>query len=485
MWTVIALLSPFAASAAELTDRVELPIAGAREDVAVLPAGEQGLVVLSSDRSQKGGTGWNFARYDTSFQRVWESSATLPGAFTRQDADTDGRRAVVAWLGNRRGEATVLVVDVATGAIDQRTVLLPTKALSIDQLRLSGDDLWIVGAGNREFLVHHDLASGTTTPMASAKRTFVDPVRIGPDGRAEIGMLTQKTGEMSLYPIEGATLGAPLTIGPDAERRVVLDAERRPVSDGTELVVGTYGQGGKRVWGAQGLYVAGLSGGALTFERHHSFSTFEDFFDYLPERKEERLERKAAKKQANGGDLRLDYRLLVHDVIERPDDLLLVAEAYVPEYHTYTITRTSTVNGVTTTTITTYTVFDGYRWTHAIVAALDRQGELLWDHAFPIEKVLSRRLRERVRVAAQPDGSVALVHLNKGELSTLVVRGAEVVAEGSTEVEAGPGAEVRRDWVGDAEQWYGDSFLAWGTEKVEVDDGKERVFWFARMTAAP
>src|SRR5688500_14625260 len=98
-------------SAAELTDRVEIPISGAREDVAVLPAGEQGLVVLSSDRKEKGGTGWTVARYDTDFQRVWASSVTLPVAFRRQDADTDGRLAAVAWLGARRKEATLLLVD--------------------------------------------------------------------------------------------------------------------------------------------------------------------------------------------------------------------------------------------------------------------------------------------------------------------------------------------------------------------------------------
>ena len=72
--------------------------------------------------------------------------------------------------------------------------------------------------------------------------------------------------------------------------------------------------------------------GGEEWRRTTSFSDLDRFFDYLPERRQERVERRAKRKKAQGTDLKLGYLLNLHDVVEQGDALLVIGEAYYPEY---------------------------------------------------------------------------------------------------------------------------------------------------------
>ena len=52
--------------------------------------------------------------------------------------------------------------------------------------------------------------------------------------------------------------------------------------------------------------------------------------------KRDRIERKIKKKKDVGSDLKLNYRLLVHDIIQKDDQFLLVSEVFYPEYRANT-----------------------------------------------------------------------------------------------------------------------------------------------------
>src|SRR5690606_31095835 len=60
---------------------------------------------------------------------------------------------------------------------------------------------------------------------------------------------------------------------------------------------------------------------------------------------------------------------------------VLVAEAYHATYYTHTYT--TYVNGVNQTHYSR--VFNGYKYTHAVVLGLDQFGKKLWDHCFEMD----------------------------------------------------------------------------------------------------
>lgn len=56
------------------------------------------------------------------------------------------------------------------------------------------------------------------------------------------------------------------------------------------------------------------------------------FFNFLTPKQKERQEKKIKDKEVKGEDLRLDYRLLMHDIIKNGENYIIIAEAFYPDY---------------------------------------------------------------------------------------------------------------------------------------------------------
>jgi len=68
------------------------------------------------------------------------------------------------------------------------------------------------------------------------------------------------------------------------------------------------------------------------------------------------------------------YNLLVHDIVNRNGKYILVVEAFHPEYHTE---QSFVYNYYGQPFNNTVTVFDGYRYSNAIVLAFDSTGNAI------------------------------------------------------------------------------------------------------------
>ena len=258
---------------------------------------------------------------------------------------------------------------------------------------------------------------------------------------------------------------------------------QRVKTDSAELLVGTWATGPSSI-GAQGLYVSKLADdGSEAWRRTISFTDLDAFFDYLPKRKQDRVERRVERKKQRGSDLRLPYRLNLHDVVQLEDRFLVVGEAFYPEYDTRTRTVTYTENGVTRTRVETYTVFVGYRYTHALVVALDADGQRLWDASFAIGNILSYDIRDRVQVDADGD-RVTMVYAWAGGIFSKVATPEGVLSEKQGQAaQAIGGGRVKRTWATHTEHWYDDHFLVWSYDKVVGGEGgRRKVFAFATLS---
>ncbi len=472
--------------------RIEIPVKHS-DDYQVVPVGDRGVVVVGAT-SGRGESTASIVLHDVDFQRLWEQDLALPGGHKLRTHAFDGDELHLFFHKNRSADWIQVSLALDDGAKTVTTVQGPGRMTGLEEVAVVNDQVYVVGNTRKgDTLLHHVLgetgASAVPIDEASGPGKWLDVQRLIPGrGELEVDLELRKTNkrrpQVALLGLARGEVVDPLLLGEGMEDSDPRSAQRFLLGDGGELIVGTYASR-ELQQGAQGLYVGTRSGDGLRDVELHSFSDFENFFDYLPERRQQRLEKKAERKKAKGSDLNLDFRLQIHDIVDQGERYLMLAEVYRPEYTTYTVTTTTMVNGVATPTTTTYTVFIGWRYTHAILAALDRQGRLQWDHCFKIGDVLTMKRREYIKVLTEGD-RVLMLYNHGGSVFTKIVQGDEVLDDREvTEQEPMEDDEkIKKSWSSGAAYWYERNFLLWGYQKVkDPGEGKRKVFYFTKVSA--
>ena len=280
-----------------------------------------------------------------------------------------------------------------------------------------------------------------------------------------------------------------LEINPKSHNRL-LTAKIKHLNRNEFLVIGTYGLPyyDQKFWPrlgswltriplkdqAQGIYVAKISYRGQKFIKYYNFAEFENFFEAYGVKEEKKIKKKAKRKKKKGKQLVLEVSLLIHDILEKDDEYVAVAEAYVPVYAQRT--RYDPITGMVITS--NREEFIGYRYTHAMVAAFDKEnGNMNWDNSFPIWNVISEKLKQKVQVVSEEKDSVTTLIYNKeGYLLSRDIIDGEVIANRQMrpiETEF-MNERIKSEYNSDIEHWYGNHFLAWGSRKI-VDTG-ERLF---------
>ena len=115
-------------------------------------------------------------------------------------------------------------------------------------------------------------------------------------------------------------------------------------------------------------------------------------------------------------------------------------------------------------------MFDGYKYTHAVIIAFDNNGKLLWDNSFEINDLKSFQLEEHVHLAFL-DNEIIMLYLYNQELKIKVIKGSEIVEGKFTEslmlMYESDEMKGNDEELEGLEQWYGNNFYAFGVNKVK------------------
>ncbi|MFA4851749.1 MAG: hypothetical protein WC599_04445 [Bacteroidales bacterium] len=233
---------------------------------------------------------------------------------------------------------------------------------------------------------------------------------------------------------------------------------------------------------SEGIYFTKMKGEDQEFIKFYPFSKMENFFNYLKSKTANKVKEKVKKAEKKGKKLNVNYNLLVHKIIEKNGQYILIGDAYYPEYRREctTITTTSSTGAVSTST-SCRDIFIGYRFTHAVVAAFDKEGNKLWDNSFAIQDVLTYNLKEKVKVMFDGD-NIVLTYSHDGYLKSQIIKGNEIVqSKEETKIETlNEGDKVKQNWSSDMDFWYDNYFLSWGYQKIK-NKGKRTVFYFNKI----
>lgn len=499
----------------------------------IVPFGEKGVIffyaVLENKRDQK--YKWAFTLYDVDFQKKWRKDVPTFLDYKLTDFKSDSNFLYLylekKYKSSTTNEFEIIKLDVNTSEIQvvdgvnpdnsaitsfevvDDVALLggrknPTNGQSVGQIFFS---ITLVPLFSGLTLLKYqpsllmvDLKTGKVKSLSEPIKgqAYVENIEMFRDkGKAFVSVknfIQRKTNSIFInqYAFDGSKIGTIELKSQDPERKL-CSVNMLPVNDNEYFIIGTYNN---KVRGRQanpahagflessnGIYLSKVVNNVQTYTKFMNFSKFKSFFGDLNDKKAAKMKMQARKKEARGGEMNYDYSLIVHDVIVRDSNFIMLAELYYPQYRTETYTSYDAYGQPYTTT---YTVFEGYRYTSAIIACFDKEGNLKWDNSFEIWNILTFNLGEKVKVLFDGD-DIILAYSNEGKIASKVISGDKVI-EGNdfTEIQTNySNDKLLDDYNSDMDYWYGNYFITYGYQKIQNKNLKEKskrnVFYFNKI----
>lgn len=234
--------------------------------------------------------------------------------------------------------------------------------------------------------------------------------------------------------------------------------------DGNYYVTGTFSKSKKGA--AQGIFFSKLKNWKLEGIQYYSFVSLKGFTEGFSDRSQAKIERRKEKAEKRGKEYVESYLCASHPLIKHGNELIFIGEFYYPTY-VYTYAG----NSMTTR-------FDGYQYTHALVAKFDLDGKLIWDKGFvmkPREKPFS--VKHLISVASKQN-TMQLMFADRNKLVSkqFDLRDGSVVADKNVEVaETGNEDEsVKKGRNMQTLSWYDRYFLVIGNQTIKNKETGDR-----------
>lgn len=515
---IITIISFFEANA-QSVKRIELPTRGEDQGFQVITLGEDGVLLLT----KTGKLSFNITKLDAQLQQTWSTNGELEENQSMVDFHRNGRD--VYFLFSKYNSDLYQIIKVSTGiGIMQKFFFENIRRFEVSEFKVFNDIAYLAGMVKEEPVL---MSVGLNKPqpriLAGGLKGTASISSLEFDEANDLLVVSYsvKKGRSSYMAVKrinpNGKIVEQLTIEPE-EDYGLLTGKLFSLNDGTQLMIGNYGFRGYQSNGgpmSQGLYISKVDGETPEYLKMHSFTDFKNFFKFLPPKQQEKIEKKIKKKKGKGDDLRLNYRVLVHDIIKKDNQYILVAEVFYPEfrnnnnfgspfygsafgspfgfgYSSLNAMRFARYYGLNSWAWNPWMYsnygnnnqqFDGFKYTHAVVAGFDLNGKLIWDNSFSFDNVKSMELKEKVKIRYEGD-EIALVYSNKGKLATKIVRGSEVV-EGIKTIDIDTqkeGDKVRDTATDDIEYWHQNYYLAWGYQRIaNRNEGSRRVFYLNKI----
>ncbi len=469
------------------TDRLEIEMTDDDYDFTVISGEENGLMLVTeTTKTVPEGLEWVLQGVDTSLNINWRMNLVTPfGSYFKGYEYADDHYYLLYGTSEyRREDMSVYQIDANTqdtSKFEINTVF----PIDLTYFEVVGNTLVFGGyAFYKPVIMLYDMNTRKPKVLPGIYNNFSEILDVVPDDEMQIFtvIMTERmpsklyTVSIKSYTSNG-TLIQNRNLNPGDDKSL-LDGASTTFLDGYQYVVGTYAR--RKSEFSRGLYVSRLKNGIQEYVRYHNYADLSNFFSYMSEKRESRIKKRIAKRKQLGKKLRFNYRLMVHDVIERENEYILVGEAYYPRYRSnstaygrpyssYSSRYATSSSGYMPNSFNPY--FIGYRYTHAVVVGFSKSGEILWDNSFEINDVQTPVLREFVNVTVDDrDDKIVLLYLYDNTIRSKIIKGNEII-EGLTinpvklSNENQEAKSVNKEMEG-LENWYANKLYGYGKQKI-------------------
>lgn len=497
--TCLALLAvPQGAAAQEARQdaRTEIEAKPFSEDYEVIPFPDSTLILYKSPSFELFKPRHSFRRYDHNLKQLWEIDLELEDYLELHQIYPTDKFLYLLYMDRNPMRFHLLRLDTRTSQHTLTRYNLKDFDLDndirLDELKVVGDMAFITAHDNRNFLVLHlDLKTGTIKALPALYDQLPALADFHLDtlaNRAEF-ILAESNGPRGRLLAKRFSLSGNLYsthfIQPDF-RRNLITARFTPGDSTDKRLIGAFSTRDLRF--AQGLFSAPLSGARDSIV-YYDFLELDHFFDFMSKRAQRRLQQRAERFKQNNKELRLSYRLMLHDLQQYRDTLYLFAEAYTVTQNTSQINRYLSrspqyyyLNGVYLPHQTPPE--SQTRYSHSVVAAFDRKGKLLWDNTYVLEDAVTNELAQLTQPAFAGD-KVILAYAYKKDIRYKIIDGKQ---DSDNELSVPVSTHSPEDKVtstddADLQHWYGPHYLAFGFQHIRHPrQGSREVFYLNKVS---
>ena len=480
--------------------RFERELEGYDMEYEVMSGEDTGVMLYRelNEYDKHGGQLWDFVKLDTGLQVTWEKKMYVGKNLVHRGYDYALGSFYFLYqqsTGNSKN-LHLLQVQGQTGDTLQYTIknLVP---LQLTEFEVTDGGAVLGGYYNTEpVVIYFSFSDKKTKVLPGIFGSKTELVQLKVDDRSITVLVSDRTFDkrntltIKTYDSQGEYLST-FTFNPDLDKGLIF-GRIAEVEDIENLVVGTYGA--KRSEYSRGLFLGLVTKEGQQRIEYFNYADFDNFFNYMKINRQKRISERISRKKIKGKNAKFNYRLLVHEVLKQGDTYILLGEAFYPKYSSsasyggfndyysgyggYGQNNYNSLN------------FAGYRYTHAVVAAFDAKGQMLWDNSFEIEDVISYNLNQFVHASFSKQG-IALLYLYNNEIRSKLIEGVEVV-EGSKsdELKLTYADDALNKFsstkIGGLEKWYGNVFIAYGVQRIKnlKDSGvklNRRVFYLNKI----
>ncbi len=467
--------------------RLEIPAGSDNETYRIIPCAADGMILFfkSTEITADNKVKWYFTRYDKNLQSVWTKPVPL-GAGMEYAGSNPGQDTLSLFFQtgeSDKGESPafqVLRVLVNKGSFILNYGALPENASMacftvVRQKCFTGLNI----KNQQAQLMILDLPTGKQdfVPVTGSPQTSFAALQADPADMTLTAVVRKQLTKrfwdnyfVRMNP-DGTLLGETLIVTQAPERQL---AESRIFSlpGGEKLVAGSYvltsslsDQHQKGTAKTTGLFIAGFSGLTQTSAKFTNFLDLKCADSFLSERDIMAIRKKAVKKSKIITEYSADLNLIMHDIIPKDDHFILLGEAYYLQYHTESFTDFDFYGRPYTNS---YSVFDGFRFTSAIVASFDFSGNLLWDNSMEIRNLLSENLDPKVSIMFSGDDAV-LTYLSDGKIGYKIIReGTTIEKTDYTDIDLSlPEDRLVNETKSRMVRWYDNYYLCYGYQEIK------------------
>jgi hypothetical protein len=255
------------------------------------------------------------------------------------------------------------------------------------------------------------------------------------------------------------------------------------------LALATYsvsGRSGKNgsLSGSSGFFTCRIRNGIQTDIRFKNFLDLKNFQNIIGDKDMAAIKRRAEKQNRSVSDYAQEVSLLVHPLVVHGDQVIFTGESYVPEYHPENFTEFDFYGRPY---INTYNVFDGYRFTSAIIAGFDKTGNLMWDNSMEIRNLISAELKPKVNVYCSASDTMVLCYSSEARIASKIIRENEVVEklDFSAMEQLYPEDKMLTESKNYMVSWHGPYFLCYGYQEIKninsSENKKRLVYYFTKV----
>lgn len=460
-------------------NRIEFQRDNLRSNFFVVDGEEDGILVAQETQERvQAGAEWKMYLVDTTLNLVWSASCIIPAQGGLLGYEYSNGNFFLLFSKDTYRSENLLIYQFSSESKNYLTYELSTVfPIDLTHFESVGNSLLFAGYTNyRPVVITYDLDDKLprVVPGFYDNKNDILDIIIDDDASLFTVISSEKmrnrkfTVSVKSFTANGDLVQSNL-VNP-GEKKSILDAASTTFSGGLQYLAGTYSKKRSNQY-SQGFYLSKFINGSQQFNQYYPFADLPNFFDHLKERKEERILSRIDRKKEKGKTKKFNYRLLVHEIIEYEGEYIMIAESYYPRYD-YSATSAFTTFGRLSRPMSQVgnPYFLGYKFTHAVVVAFNRNCNILWDHTFKIDDILSYSLEENVVVSADED-RVVLSYLENNEIRSKVVKGEEVL-EGKTFNPVRLSFETDQLQASNSDveglrRWYGSTLFAFGEQNIK------------------